>query len=150
SEIRQAMRTGHRRRSHVTPGRHSRAPSRGIARPPSLGTSIVVSLPLAPARRGFRPVIGVRAAKSAISGNHFLHAHLVGWDGAIVRKCPAAPVRARAPRTLNGLADAKVEQHCRGHRNYDENEAHRSSPDADLSGWCTAAAIWQLIQAERN
>src|SRR5262249_22137982 len=148
SEIWKAIRRCHRRRSHVT----ASCPS-AIARhrwPPSLCPSIVVSLPLAPARRRFRPVVGVRAAKAAVAGNHFLHAHLEGWHAAIVMERIATNIRARAPRPLEGLPGAKVEQHCRGHGDYDENESHGSSPDTDVSGWCCLTAIWQLIRAERN
>src|SRR5262249_29173402 len=136
SEIRQALRWCHGRRSHVTAKRSkTRDSCHPTALPgPNLGTSIRVALPLAPARRGLRPVIGVRTAKSAVAGNHLLHAHLEGWDGAIVRKCPTAPIRARAPRTLHGLAGAKVEQYCRRRGAYDENESHGRLHLDDVSG----------------
>src|SRR5262249_29498251 len=65
-------------------------------------------------------VVRVRTAKSAVAGDHFLHAHFVGWQTAIVRK-EIALTSARAPRHLSGLADAKVEQHCHRYGHYDEH-----------------------------
>src|SRR5262249_21637692 len=74
--------------------------------------SIMISFPLGPGRNEFgSAVVRVRTAKSAVAGDHLLHAHFVGWQTAIVRK-EIALTRARAPRHLSGLADAKVEQHC--------------------------------------
>src|SRR5215475_13855654 len=71
---------------------------------------IIISLSLGPGRSEFGPaVVRVRTAKSAVAGDHLLHAHVVGWQTAIVRK-EIALTRARAPRHLSGLADAKVEQ----------------------------------------
>src|SRR6516165_10733456 len=78
-------------------------------------------LPLGPGRNEFGPaVVRVRTAKSAVAGDHFLHAHFVGWQTAIVRK-EIALTSARAPRHLSGLADAKVEQHCHRYGHYDEH-----------------------------
>src|SRR5262249_15407925 len=97
-------------------------PSRGD-RPQvlSLHGSIILSLPLGPGRNEFGPaVVRVRTAKSAVAGDHFLHAHFVGWQTAIVRK-EIALTSARAPRHLSGLADAKVEQHCHRYGHYDEH-----------------------------
>src|SRR5262249_256 len=66
--------------------------------------SIILSLPLGPGRNEFGPaVVRVRTAKSAVAGDHFLHAHFVGWQTAIVRK-EIALTSARAPRHLSGLA----------------------------------------------
>src|SRR5262249_54673804 len=74
--------------------------------------STIISFPLGPGRNEFGPaVVRVRTAKSAVAGDHLLHAHFVGWQTAIVRK-EIALTRARAPRHLSGFADAKVEQHC--------------------------------------
>jgi hypothetical protein len=90
---------------------------------------IIISLPLTPGRTQFGPtVIRVRTAKSAIAGDHLLHAHFPGRQTAIVGKCTAASIRARAPRSLVGLAGGNVEQHCRCHRDHDEYELHGSSP----------------------
>src|SRR5262249_21857765 len=91
-----------------------------------------LSLPLGPARNEFGPaVVRVRTAKSAVAGDHFLHAHFVGWQTAIVRK-EIALTSARAPRHLSGLADAKVEQHCHRYGHYDEHQSHGSPlPRAD-------------------
>src|SRR5919197_2707383 len=87
------------------------------------------SLPLGPGRHEFGPaVVRVRTAKSAVAGDHFLHAHFVGWQTAIVRKGTAALISARAPRHLSGLADAKVEQDCRRYRHHDEHYSHESPP----------------------
>src|SRR5262249_57149614 len=90
-------------------------------RPPtqalSLHGSIIISLPLGPGRHEFGPaVVRVPTAKSAVAGDHLLHAHFVGWQSAIVVKGIAADISARAPRHLSGLADAKVEQHCHPYR----------------------------------
>src|SRR5438876_6729933 len=88
----------------------------------SLRGSIIISLPLGPGRHDFGPaVVRVRTAKSAVAGDHLLHAHFVGWQTAIVRKNTAALISARAPRHLSGLADAKVEQHCHRYGHYDEH-----------------------------
>ena len=65
-------------------------------------------------------VIRVRTAKSAVAGDHLLHAHFVGWQTAIVMK-GMARTSARAPGHLSGLADAKVEQHCQRYGHYDEH-----------------------------
>src|SRR5262245_13640627 len=90
----------------------------------SLHGSIILSLPLGPGRNEFGPaVVRVRTAKSAVAGDHFLHAHFVGWQSAIVRK-EIALSSTRAPRHLSGLANAKVEQHCHRHGHYDEHESH--------------------------
>ena len=64
--------------------------------------------------------VSIRTAKSAVAGDHLLHAHFVGWQTAIVRK-EIALTSARAPRHLSGLADAKVEQHCHRYGHYDEH-----------------------------
>jgi len=88
---------------------------------PSLHWSIIISLPLGPGRNDFgRAVVRVRTAKSAVASDHFLHAHFVGWQTAIVMK-GMARISARAPRHLSGLADAKVEQHCHRYSHYDEH-----------------------------
>src|SRR2546427_5527533 len=87
----------------------------------SVHGSIILSLPLGPGRNEFGPaVVRVRTAKSAVAGDHLLHAHFVGWQTAIVRK-EIALTSARAPRHLSGLADAKVEQHCHRYGHYDEH-----------------------------
>src|SRR6516164_1015869 len=87
----------------------------------SLHGSIIISFPLGPGRNEFGPaVVRVRTAKSAVAGDHLLHAHFVGWQTAIVRK-EIALTSARAPRHLSGLADAKVEQHCHRYGHYDEH-----------------------------
>src|SRR5690348_4178150 len=87
----------------------------------ALHGSIIISLPLGPGRNEFGPaVVRVRTAKSAVAGDHLLHAHFIGWQSAIVRK-EIAPTSARAPRHLSGLADAKVEQHCHRYGHYDEH-----------------------------
>src|SRR5262245_11323645 len=87
----------------------------------SLHGSIIISFPLGPGRNEFGPaVVRVRTAKSAVAGDHLLHAHFVSWQTAIVRK-EIALTRARAPRHLSGLADAKVEQHCHRYGHYDEH-----------------------------
>src|SRR5262249_55311396 len=87
-----------------------------------LAGSIIMSLPLGPGRNEFGPaVVRVRTAKSAVAGDHLLHAHFVGWQTAIVRK-EIALASARAPRHLSGLADAKVEQHCHRYGHYDEHK----------------------------
>src|SRR6516165_370009 len=98
----------------------------------SLHGSIILSLPLGPGRNEFGPaVVWVRTAKSAVAGDHFLHAHFVGWQTAIVRK-EIALTSARAPRHLSGLAAAKVEQHCHRYGHYDEHQSHGSPlPRAD-------------------
>src|SRR5437773_926224 len=91
--------------------------------------SIIISLPLAPGGSGLGPaVVGVWAAKSAVTGNHLRDALFEGLHAAIVNKCSAAPIRAGAPRSLVGLAGANVEQHCRCYGHCDENELHGSSP----------------------
>src|SRR5262249_11866620 len=87
----------------------------------SLHGSTIISFPLGPGRNEFGPaVVRVRTAKSAVAGDHLLHAHFVGWQTAIVRK-EIALTRARAPRHLSGLADAKVEQHCHRYGQHDEH-----------------------------
>jgi hypothetical protein len=87
----------------------------------SLHGSIIISLPLGPGWNEFGPaVVRVRTAKSAVAGDHLLHAHFVGWQTAIVMK-GMARTSARAPRHLSGLADAKVEQHCHRYGHYDEH-----------------------------
>src|SRR5262245_36566418 len=90
--------------------------------------SIVISFSLG-SGRGFGPaVVRVRIAKSAVAGNHLGDALFEGSHTAIVNKCAAAPIRARAPRTLEGLGATKIEQHCR-HRCRDyERESHGTSP----------------------
>src|SRR5262249_4848653 len=106
-------------------------PSRGH-RPQALSLhgSIMISFPLGPGWNEFRPaVVRVRTAKSAVAGDHLLHAHFVGWQTAIVMK-GMARTSARAPRHLSGLADAKVEQHCHRYGHRDEHESHgRLHPD---------------------
>src|SRR6516162_8609188 len=88
----------------------------------SLHGSIMISFPLGPGWNEFRPaVVRVRTAKSAVAGDHLLHAHFVGWQTAIVMK-GMARISARAPRHLSGLADAKVEQHC--HRYGHHHDEH--------------------------
>src|SRR5262245_62993479 len=53
----------------------------------SLHGSIIITFPLGPGRNEFGPaVVRVRTAKSAVAGDHLLHAHFVGWQTAIVRK----------------------------------------------------------------
>src|SRR6516164_3141107 len=97
----------------------------------SLHGSTIISLPLGPGRNEFGPaVVRVRTAKSAVAGDHFLHAHFVGWQTAIVRivRKEIALTSARAPRHLSGLADAKVEQHCHCYGHYDEHQSHGSPP----------------------
>src|SRR5262249_61510055 len=75
-----------------------------------------LSLPLGPARNEFGPaVVRVRTAKSAFAGAHFLHAHFVGWQTAIVRK-EIALTGARAPRHLSGLAGPNVAPHFHRYR----------------------------------
>src|SRR4029077_13864070 len=87
----------------------------------SLRGSIIILLPLGPRRNEFGPaVVRVRTAKSAVAGDHFLHAHFVGWQTAIVRK-EIALTSACAPRHLSGSADAKVKQHCHCYGYYDEH-----------------------------
>src|SRR5215510_7366191 len=87
----------------------------------SLHGSIMISFPLGPGRNEFGPaVVRVRTAKSAVAGDHLLHAHFVGWQSAIVMK-EIARISARAPRHLSGLADAKVEQHCHRYGHHDEH-----------------------------
>ena len=89
----------------------------------SLHGSTIISLPLGPGWNEFGPaVVRVRTAKSAVAGDHLLHAHFVCWQTAIVMK-GMARISARAPRHLSGLADAKVEQHC-----------HRYGHDDDYGG----------------
>src|SRR5262249_51050592 len=90
---------------------------------PSAGLAWInnISLPLGPGRNEFGPaVVRVRTAKSAVASDHFLHAHFVGWQTAIVMK-GTARISARAPRHLSGLADAKVEQYCHRYGHYDEH-----------------------------
>src|SRR6516165_3709096 len=89
----------------------------------SLHGSTIISLPLGPERNVGRAIVRVRTAKSAVAGDHLLHAHFVGWQTAIVMK-GMARTSARAPRHLSGLADAKVEQHCHRYGHYDEHESH--------------------------
>jgi hypothetical protein len=87
----------------------------------SLHGSIIISFPLGSGRNEFGPaVVRVRTTKSAVAGDHLLHAHFVAWQSAIVRKVIAL-ISARAPRHLSGLADAKVEQHCHRCGHYDEH-----------------------------
>jgi hypothetical protein len=91
---------------------HSLFMSRHRRQALSLHGSTIISLPLGPGWNEFGPaVVRVRTAKSAVAGDHLLHAHFVGWQTAIVMK-GMARISARAPRHLSGLADAKVEQHC--------------------------------------
>src|SRR6516162_3977933 len=105
-------------------------PRRILLRSQQLRPSIMVAFSLGPGWRAFGPaVIRVRTAKSAVAGDHLLHAHLVGWQTAIVMK-GMARTSARAPRHLSGLADAKVEQHCHRYGHHDEHESHgRLHPD---------------------
>src|SRR5262249_29674716 len=123
----------HRRAPSPTPLRPPRAcpSSRGaIARRQalSLHRSTIISLPLGPEWNEFGPaVVRVRTAKSAVAGDHLLHAHFVGWQSAIVMKV-MANISARAPRHLSGLAAAKVEQHCHRYGHYDEHQSHGSPP----------------------
>src|SRR5262245_19855230 len=86
---------------NAPPGRA--LPSRGH-RPQALSLhgSIMISFPLGPGRNEFGPaVVRVRTAKSAVAGDHLLHAHFVGWQSAIVMK-EIAGISARAPRHLSG------------------------------------------------
>src|SRR5262249_36911080 len=101
-----------------------------LPRSQELRPSIMVAFPLAPGWRALGPaVIRVRTAKSAVASDHLLHAHFVGWQTAIVMK-GMARTSACAPRPLSGLADAKVEQHCRRYGHYDEHQSHgRLHPD---------------------
>src|SRR6516162_1765596 len=90
--------------------------------------STIISLPLGAEWNEFGPaVVRVRTAKSAVAGDHLLHAHFVGWQSAIVMK-EIARISARAPRHLSGLAAAKVEQHCHRYGHYDEHQSHGSPP----------------------
>ena len=94
----------------------------------SLHGSTIISLPLGPEWNEFGPaVVRVRTAKSAVAGDHLLHAHFVGWQSAIVMKV-MANIGARAPRHLSGLAAARVEQHCHRYGHYDEHQSHGSPP----------------------
>src|SRR5215813_6441258 len=64
----------------------------------SLHGSTIISFPLGPGRNKFGPaVVRVRTAKSAVAGDHLLHAHFVGRQTAIVRK-GTTRISARAPR----------------------------------------------------
>src|SRR5215831_9368985 len=102
-------------------------PRRILLRSQQLRPSIMVAFSLGPGWRAFGPaVIRVRTAKSAVAGDHLLHAHFVGWQTAIVMK-GMARTSARAPRHLSGLADAKVEQHCHRYGHHDEHESHVAS-----------------------
>src|SRR5262249_9012511 len=105
-------------------------PRRILLRSQQLRSSIMVAFSLGPGWRAFGPaVIRVRTAKSAVAGDHLLHAHFVGWQTAIVMK-GMARTSARAPRHLSGFADAKVEQHCHRYGHHDEHESHgRLHPD---------------------
>jgi len=94
------------RRKNTRAQPHRRAPSPTPLRPPrrrqalSLHGSTIISLPLGPEWNEFRPaVVRVRTAKSAVAGDHLLHAHFVGWQSAIVMKV-MANISARALRRL--------------------------------------------------
>src|SRR5260221_3413356 len=92
------------------------------------GGLFCLSLPFGPGRNEFGPaVVRVRTAKSAVAGDHLLHAHFVGWQSAIVMKV-MANIGARAPRHLSGLAAAKVEQHWHRYGHYDEDQSHGAPP----------------------
>src|SRR5262249_13173049 len=100
----------------------SRLPSRGY-RPQalSLDGSTIISLPLGPGWNEFGPaVVRVRTAKSAVAGDHLLHAHFVGWQTAIVMK-GTARISARAQRLLGVWADAKVDKLCHRSGHYDHH-----------------------------
>src|SRR5256886_12332948 len=87
----------------------------------SLHGSTIISLPLGPGWNEFGPaVVRVRTAKSAVAGDHLLHAHFVCWQTAIVMK-GMARISARAPRHLSGLADDEVAQDCHRYGHYDEH-----------------------------
>src|SRR5262249_9812162 len=91
--------------------------------------SIIISFPLAPRWRSLGPaIVRVRTAKSAVACNHLRDALLEGPHAAIVNKCTAAPIRARAPGTLVGSARANVEQNGRRDRHYDEYKLNGSAP----------------------
>src|SRR5262245_37617405 len=102
-------RSNHSQPSWLEPKNVPRGPAgnksgEGItARSRRVSLSIIISLPLGPGRNDFGPaVVRVRTAKSAVAGDHLLHAHFPGWQTAIVRKDTAALISARAPRHLSG------------------------------------------------
>src|SRR6516225_3102700 len=66
----------------------------------------------------------VRIAEAAVARNHLLHAHLEGWDGAILVHDPSADIRQCAPRPLVGLAYARVQEHGRSRGGHDEHPSH--------------------------
>src|SRR5215471_11592330 len=110
-------------------------PRRILLRSQQLRPSIMVAFSLGPGWRAFGPaVVRVRTAKSAVAGDHLLHAHFVGWQSAIVMK-EIARISARAPRHLSGLADAKVEQHCHRYGHHDEH----------LIAWVASSRIAALL-----
>src|SRR5258707_8445229 len=73
--------------------------------------SVVDALSLAARLAGRRPgglPARVRNAEAAVARNHLLHAHLEGWEGAILVHDPSANVRQCAPRPLVGFACTRV------------------------------------------
>jgi len=117
-----------------------------IGRPAlQLAGSIIMSLPLGPGRNKFGPaVVRVRTAKSAVAGDHLLHAHFVGWQTAVVRK-EIALTSARAPRHLSGLADAKVEQHWHRYGQMSiDNAAMRALPSASSAAVLMSTPIRRI------
>src|SRR5262249_5944850 len=83
---------------------------RGVRRRPSVINALAPAALLPDLRRGAPPA-RVRNAEAAVARNHLLHAHLEGWQRAILVHGPSADLRQCAPRGSVGLA-CPVEEDC--------------------------------------
>src|SRR5262249_6937175 len=66
----------------------------------------------------------VRNAEAAVARDPLPHAHLEGWQGAILVHGPSADLRQCAPRHLVGLACPRIEGHGRRDGSRDEDDSH--------------------------
>src|SRR5262245_52992395 len=99
----------------------------GVRRRPSVVDALSAGSGLPAPRAGALPA-RVWNAEAAVARNHLLHAHLEGWDGAILVHDPSADICQRAPRPLVGLAGTRIKGHGRRHGSRDEDDSHGWPP----------------------
>src|SRR6266540_6222853 len=119
---------------HLIPARNSAADDlcgtafvRGVRGRASVIDALSAGSGLPAPRAGALPA-RVRNAEAAVARNHLLHAHLEGWDGAILVHDPSADIRQCAPRPLVGLACTRIKAHSRRHGSCDEDDSHGWPP----------------------